>query len=261
MFGLTMLAGKKVNPKEPGDTLGHVVVNETLIHKLGIQDPQQAIGIRFKGGGDNLTIAGVVKDFQSESKHKARRPVIMDYSARRFFRMSASMQAKGLQQTVGTIEKTWTSLFPDELFNYEFLDERIAGFYKQEQKLYTAFRFFVGIAILIGCLGLYGLIAFATVQRTKEVGIRKVLGAPLASIVYMFSKEFIWLILIAFLVAAPVAYYAMNNWLQNFAYHINISAGIFVVAILVSFVIAALTIASQTIRAAVANPVKALRSE
>ena len=159
------------------------------------------------------------------------------------------------------IEKTWTSLFPDEMFNYQFLDERIASFYKQEQKLYTAFRFFVGIAILIGCLGLYGLITFATVQRTKEVGIRKVLCAPLTSIVYMFSKEFIWLILIAFVIAAPLAYYAMNNWLQNFAYHINISAGIFVVAIIVSIVIAGFTIASQTIRAALANPVKALRTE
>ena len=108
---------------------------------------------------------------------------------------------------------------------------------------------------------MYGLIAFATAQRTKEVGIRKVLGAPLASIVYMFSKEFVWLILVAFLIAAPVAYYAMNNWLQNFAYHITIGLGIFLVAILVSFLIAAITIASQTIKAALANPVNALRSE
>ena len=261
MFGLTMLAGKKVDRKDASDTLRHVIVNETLIHKLGIQDPQDAIGVRFKGAGDYLTIAGVVQDFQSESKHKARRPVIMAYNDKHFFRISVSLQSKSLQHTMLNIEKTWTSLFPDEMFNYQFLDERIASFYKQEQKLYTAFRFFVGIAILIGCLGLYGLITFATVQRTKEVGIRKVLGAPLTSIVYMFSKEFIWLILTAFVIAAPLAYYTMNNWLQNFAYHINISAGIFVVAIIVSIVIAGLTIASQTIRAALANPVKALRTE
>jgi ABC-type antimicrobial peptide transport system permease subunit len=166
-----------------------------------------------------------------------------------------------MPQTISSIEKTWTSLFPDEMFNYEFLDDRIASFYRQEQKLYTAFRLFVGIAILIGCMGLYGLIAFSTLQRTKEVGIRKVLGAPLASIVYLFSKEFIWLILIAFLVAAPVAYYAMHSWLENFAYHIDISAGIFLVAIMVSFLIAAVTIASQTMKAALANPVRALKSE
>jgi putative ABC transport system permease protein len=261
MFGLTMLAGEKPGRKEANDTLAQVVVNETMIHKLGIQEPQLAIGVRFKCGDDYLTIAGVIQDFQSESKHKARRPLIMAYDNRRFFRASASLQAKGLKQTIANIEKNWMALFPDEMFNYQFLDDRIASFYQQEQKLYTAFRFFAAIAIVIGCLGLYGLIAFAILQRTKEVGIRKVLGAPLPSIVYMFSKEFISLICIAFVIAAPVAYYAMNSWLQNFAYHINISVGIFIVAIITSFLIAALTIASQVIKAALSNPVKALRSE
>ncbi|HEX6430316.1 MAG TPA: ABC transporter permease [Niastella sp.] len=261
MFGLTMLAGEKISRKDSNDTLHQVVVNEILIHKLGIQQPQQAIGVRFKGSGNMVTIKGVVQDFQSESKHKARRPVIIEYNANRFFRVSVTLQPAGMLQTMRAIEKTWTSLFPDEMFTYEFLDDRIASFYRQEQKLYTAFRLFAGIAIFIGCLGLYGLIAFATLQRTKEVGIRKVLGAPLGSILYLFSKEFIWLILIAFLVAAPLAYYAMHSWLQNFAYHINISAGIFAVAIIASFVIAAITIASQTIKAAMANPVKALKSE
>jgi len=261
MFGLTMLAGEKMSRKDANDTLHHVVVNETLIHKLGIQQPNDALGVRFKGNGDIVTITGVVKDFQSESKHKARRPVIIDYNKKRFFRVSVALKAGTIMQTMAGIEKSWKSLFPNEMFNYEFLDDRIAGFYKQEQKLYTAFRFFVGIAILIGCLGLYGLITFAAIQRTKEVGIRKVLGASLPNIVYLFSKEFIVLIIIAFLIAAPLAWYAMNNWLQNFAYHIQISTGIFVTAILASFVIAALTIASQTIKAAMANPVKALRSE
>jgi putative ABC transport system permease protein len=261
MFGLTMLAGEKVTRKDVKDTVPRVVVNETLIHKLGIQDPQQAIGVRFKGGGEMVTIKGVVNDFQSESKHKPRRPIIIDYNANAFFRVSAQLQPAAMPQTLQQIEKIWTGIFPDEMFNYEFLDERVASFYRQEQKLYTAFRLFAGIAIFIGCLGLYGLIAFATLQRTKEVGIRKVLGAPLGSIVYLFSREFIWLILIAFLVAAPVSYFAMHSWLENFAYHIDISAGIFLVAIIASFVIAAATIASQTIKAAMANPVKALKSE
>jgi putative ABC transport system permease protein len=261
MFGITLLAGKKITKKADNDTLHQVVVNEALIHKLGIQEPEQAIGVRFKGGGEMVTIAGVVKNFQSESKHKAIRPCIISYNTRGFFRASVALQPAGMAQTMRQVEKIWTTLFPEEMFNYEFLDEHVAGFYRQEQKLYTAFRLFAGIAILIGCLGLYGLIAFATLQRTKEVSIRKVLGAPLASIVYLFSKEFIWLILIAFVVAAPLAYYAMDSWLQNFAYHINISAGIFGVAIMASFVIAGLTIAYQTIRAAMANPVKALKSE
>ena len=147
------------------------------------------------------------------------------------------------------------------MFTYEFLDDRIAGFYKQEQKLYTAFRFFVGIAILIGCLGLYGLITFAAIQRTKEVGIRKVLGASLPNIVYLFSKEFITLIVIAFLIAAPLAWYAMNNWLQNFAYKIPVSWWMFAAAGLLAIFIALLTVSFQAIRAALANPVKSLRSE
>ncbi|OQP58995.1 ABC transporter permease [Niastella populi] len=166
-----------------------------------------------------------------------------------------------MAQTMRQIEKRWTAMNPREMFTYEFLDDHIADFYRQEQKLYTAFRIFAGIAILIGCLGLYGLNSFATIQRTKEVSIRKVLGTPLASIVYLFSRKFIWLILIAFLVAAPLSYFAMHNWLKHFAYHIDISAGFFIAAITASFVIAALTIASQTIKAARANPVKALKSE
>jgi putative ABC transport system permease protein len=261
VFGLSLLAGQKIGKKPDNDTLHHVMVNETLIHKLGIQDPEKAIGVRFKGAGEMVTIAGVIKDFQSESKHKPRRPAIINYKSRRFFRISAALQPAAMAQTMQQIEKKWTTMNPGEMFTYEFLDEHIASFYQQEQKLYTAFRLFAGIAILIGCLGLYGLISFATIQRTKEVSIRKVLGAPLGSIVYLFSREFIWLILIAFLVAAPLSYFAMHSWLQNFAYHINISAGIFIAAIMASFFIAALTIASQTIKAARANPVKALKSE
>jgi putative ABC transport system permease protein len=261
MFGLILMAGEKVGKRPKEDTLHTVMVNEALIHKLGIQEPEKAIGVRFKGAGDMVTIGGVIKDFQSESKHKTRRPCIISYNSKRFFRTSVALQPAAMAQTMRQIEKIWTSMAPEEMFTYEFLDERIAGFYRQEQKLYTAFRLFAGIAILIGCLGLYGLISFATIQRTKEVSIRKVLGAPLGSIVYLFSKEFIWLILIAFLVSAPLSYFAMHSWLQNFAYHIDISTGIFIVAIIVSFVIAALTIASQTIKAARANPVKALKTD
>lgn len=261
MFGLTMLAGEKMRRKDSTDTLHNVVVNETLIHKLGIQRPNDALGVRFKANGGMVTISGVMKDFQSESKHKARRPVIIDYNTKYFFRVSVALQPGGMMQTMSSIDKIWTKLFPGEMFIYEFLDDRIASFYQQEQKLYTAFRFFAGIAILIGCLGLYGLISFAAIQRAKEVSIRKVLGASLTNIVYLFSKEFIVLIIIAFLVAAPLAWYVMHNWLQNFAYHIQIGVGIFVAALIASFVIAALTIASQTIKAAMANPVKALTSE
>jgi ABC-type antimicrobial peptide transport system permease subunit len=260
MFDLKILAGRTVSKVVPGDSVQKVIANETMIHKLGIMDPQKAIGARILLNGP-ATIIGVIKDFQSESKHKKRRACALEYRADAFYTATVRIRPVGMNQTIDHIQKSWSVLFPDNLFQYEFLDDHIAGFYTQEQKVYTAFRLFSSIAILIGCLGLYGLIAFAASQRTKEVGIRKVLGAPLMSIIGLFSKEFVILIAIAFFIAAPIGYYVMHSWLTNYAYHIKIGAGIFVVAIAASIVIAAVTIAYQTIKAALVNPVKSLRSE
>ena len=183
------------------------------------------------------------------------------YLSNEFFMASVRIQSASLQRTIAEIDKGWSSLFPERLFNYEFLDDHIANWYRQEQKEYAAFKLFAGIAILIGCLGLYGLVAFAAAQRTKEVGIRKVLGASLADILFLFSKEFILLITLAFLIAAPVGYFVMHNWLETFAYQIRIGGNIFIIAILSSFFIAACTIAYQSVKTAVANPVKSLRTE
>ncbi len=166
-----------------------------------------------------------------------------------------------MEGTIAQIDKDWSALSPNDLFQYEFLDDHIAGFYRQEQKVYTAFRLFSGIAIFVGCLGLYGLIAFATLQRTREVGIRKVLGASVPNILLLFGREFIALILLAFVVAAPVAWWAMSSWLGNFAYRIDIGWETFVVSLTASFLIAACTISYKSIAAAVANPVRTLRTE
>jgi len=261
MFGLKMLAGEKISKVSVKDTTQNVVVNETLIHKMSIMDPRNAVGKRIHVNGQVATIIGVVQDFQSESKHKTRRACVLEYRSERFFMASVKIQPVGMTHTIDYINKSWSALFPNDLFKYEFLDEHIASFYTQEQKVYTAFKLFSFIAILIGCLGLYGLISFAASQRTKEIGIRKVLGAPMMSIVGLFSKEFILLISLAFVIAAPVGYYAMKNWLQNYAYHINIGAGIFIIAIATSIVIAAITISYQAIKAALVNPIKSLRSE
>ncbi|WP_259067619.1 ABC transporter permease [Mucilaginibacter sp. X4EP1] len=261
MFGLKMLAGQKISKVDPKDTVQNIVANETLIHKVGIMDPEKAIGQHIMMNGRRANIIGVMQDFQSESKHKKRRACVLMYYADAFFMVNVKLQPAAMSSTIENINKTWSALFPDNLFEYQFLDEHIASFYTQEQKVYTAFRLFSSIAILIGCLGLYGLISFAAAQRTREVGIRKVLGAPLLSIVGLFSKEFILLIAIAFFIAAPVGFYAMHNWLQNYAYHVNIGTGTFLIAIAASIVIAAITISYQTIKAALVNPVKSLRSE
>jgi putative ABC transport system permease protein len=262
MFQLTMLAGSKITRKVEGDTIHKVVVNETLMHELNIQDPEKILNKHVILNGDRLsTVIGVVKDFQSESKHKKRRACVLEYEPARFRTATIRLQPQGMSKTISAIGKQWATLFPDDIFKYEFIDEHIAAMYKQEQKVYTAFQLFSYIAILIGSLGLYGLIAFAASQRTKEVGIRKVLGAPLYSIIGLFTKEFMILIGIAFLVAAPLGYYIMQKWLQNFAYHITIGPAIFFIAIAASLAIAAITIAQQAFKAALANPIKSLRSE
>ena len=261
MFNLKMLAGENIAKKNDLDTTHQAIVNERLMQGLNITDPREIIGKHILLNGWYTTVAGVVQDFQSESKHKKRRPCALLYRSRNFFTACIKLQPAGMQKTIARIDKSWSALFPDDIFQYEFLDEHIAKWYRQENKQYTAFKLFAGIAILICCLGLYGLVAFAAAQRTKEVGIRKVLGASLSNIVMLFSKEFIVLIVIAFLIAAPLGYFIMNNWLQNFAYQVNIHAGIFVVAILASFLIAGITISYQAIKAVVVNPVKSLRSE
>ncbi|HEY2727666.1 MAG TPA: FtsX-like permease family protein, partial [Parafilimonas sp.] len=163
--------------------------------------------------------------------------------------------------TMQSIKKIWEQTFPNYVYEYRFLDDKIASFYKQENQLSQLYKIFAAIAIFLSCLGLYGLASFMAVQRIKEVGIRKVLGASSANIVYLFSKEFVLLISIAFLIATPLAWYFMNKWLQDYAYRINISWWLFLVGGIAAIVIALATISFQAIKAAMANPVKSLRTE
>lgn len=262
MFELQLLAGRKITKTNEKDTSFNVIVNETLIHKLGIRNPTEAIGKHIMlNGNPNAQIIGVVRDFQSEAKHKKRRPCVLWYRPDALFAVSVRIQPQGMRETINRIDKVWSALFPANLFEYEFLDERIASLYQQEQKVYTAFKLFSGIAILIGCLGLYGLVAFTAMQRTKEVGIRKVLGASVSNIVSLFSKDFIKLVLLANVIAWPLAYYAMNQWLENFAYRIEVNGWVFAIAGAAAILITMLTISYQAIKAALANPVKSLRTE
>ncbi len=262
MFGLKMLAGEKVSRKHEKDSTNKIVINETMMHKLGIQNPADAIGQYINlGGEDHSYIIGVVQDFQSESKHKKRRSCALLYRPDNFYMASVRIKPGAIHQTLQHIDKTWSALFPNNVFSYEFIDEHIASWYLQEAKVYTAFKLFSSLAIIIGCLGLYGLVAFAAVQRTKEVGIRKVLGASLFDITGLFAKEFIALIFLAFVIAIPVGYYFMHSWLENFAYHIDIGKSIFLIAVGISLMIAAITISFQAVKAALANPVVSLRSE
>jgi putative ABC transport system permease protein len=165
------------------------------------------------------------------------------------------------KQVLASVEKLWNQTFPDYVYQYKFLDETIKNFYAQENQLAQLYKIFAGIAILISCLGLYGLVSFMAVQRTKEVGIRKVLGASVTHIVYLLSREFSFLIIIAFAIAAPIAWYIMDNWLQNYAFRIRLGFPIFLLAIVSSVLIAWITVGHRAVKAALANPVKNLRTE
>jgi putative ABC transport system permease protein len=259
-FGLQFVAGTGY---APGDTARQVVVNQTFIKKLGIKNADAAIGKTVKMGGNGKwnTIVGVVKDFKTNSLREEVKPIVIFPLKAYQAHAAIKINTGNITKTVAEIQKLWETTYSDYAYNGYFLDERIAQFYLQENQMALRYKIFAGIAIFISCLGLYGLVSFMSVQRTKEVGIRKVLGASVSSIIYLFSKEFIVLLMISFLIAMPTAWYMMNGWLQNFAYRIPLGPGVFILAIVVSIVIACLTFGYKAIKTALVNPVKSLRSE
>ena len=258
-FGLQLVAGRWY---EPSDTVREMVVNETLLRKCGVTDPQKAIGkvIRI-GGGLWLPVVGVVKDFKANSLREEVKPLAITSKREDYYTVAVKLHTSNFSKTTAQVQKLWEHTYPEYAFRSHFSDETIERFYKQETQLSLLYKIFAGIAIFISCLGLYGLVSFMAVQKTKEVGIRKVLGASVGNIVIMFSKEFTLLISVAFIIAVPVAWYFMNGWLQSFVYRIHIGAGIFLLAIASTLAIAWITVGYRAVKAALANPVKSLRSE
>jgi ABC-type antimicrobial peptide transport system permease subunit len=246
---------------QPSDTLHEAVVNETLLHKLGINDPHAALGKYLYLDHAKATVVGVVKDFHEHSLRAEIGPVAILTDKSNYKMVGIKLSTAGMSTSIHSVEQVFAQFFPDYIFEYKFLDDTIAHFYDQEEKLARSFRFFAAVALIISCLGLYGLILFTTTQRIKEVGIRKVLGASATGISMLFIREFLWLIGIAFVIASPLAWYFMNKWLQNFTYRISISAWMFVATGLTALLVGLLTISIQTVRTARANPVKSLRSE
>jgi len=258
-YKLPLIAGRNV---EKSDTMREVLVNEMLVKNLGIGNPQDALNkeIAFN---DNLkgTIVGVLKDFNTRSFRDGLAPIIIVTLKDNYRQASVKLATEDVVPVMKSIEKLWNTTYPDFVYEYKFLDDKIAGFYKQENQLSQLYTLFACIAIFLSCLGLYGLASFMAVQRIKEVGIRKVLGATASSIVYLFSKEFVLLIAIAFVIATPIAWYFTHQWLQHFTFRIELSWWLFVVGGIASIVIALATVSFQAIKAAIANPVKSLRTE
>ena len=258
-FGLQFAAG---HAYDAGDSTNDVVINETLVNKLGLKNANDAIGKQIRMGQDEWkTIAGVVKDFKTNSLRDEIQPLLIKPKKRLYTVTSVKIRSSNLIQTKDAIEKTWDKFYPEYANKSNFMDDNINNFYKQENQLSLLYKIFAGIAIFISCLGLYGLISFMAVQRTKEVGIRKILGASVGNIMFLFSKEFALLVVVAFIIAAPLAWYFTNNWLQSFHYRIQPGIGVFILAISISVLIALLTVGYKSLRAAIANPVKSLRTE
>lgn len=259
-YKLQFVAGR---PYYPSDTAREFVVNETLLKKLGINDPRQALGkqLHFWDGKIDAPIVGVVRDFNSYSLKEPMAPVALSTWKDVYQTINIKIKPDKQKETMAFVEKLWNANFPDYVYQYSFLDETIRNFYRQEDQLSMLYKIFACLAIFISCLGLYGLVTFMAAQRTKEVGIRKVLGASARHIVFILSKEFSLLIIIAFVIAGPIAYYIMHKWLQNYSYRVPLSASIFLLAIVASMLIAWITVGHRAIKAALANPVKSLRTE
>ena len=258
-YGLQLLAGRKY---QHADTLRELVVNETFLRKVGIQRPEQAIGkmLRFYGQ-PALPIVGVVKDFNNQSLHSEISPIVMSTGTDRYQTLSLKISTHNISQTLSLIKQQWQQTFPDKVFDYQFVDEKLAQYYEQDEKMLRLFKAFAGVAIFISCLGLFGLMAFTAQQRTKEIGIRKVLGASVTGIVSLLSKDFLKLVLLANVIAWPLAWWGMQTWLQNFEYRTSVTWWVFALAGGVALVIAFFTMSFQAVRAALANPINALRSE
>jgi putative ABC transport system permease protein len=244
------------------DTVNELLVNETLVRKLGINNDKDILGKTLSFDGNiKHTVVGVMHDFNSKSLKEAVTPFVLATNIHAYNYIGIRLNASAMKSTLPQMEKTFTQMYPTYMYTLDFLDERISHFYTSEAMASTLFKIAAFFAILISCLGLYGLVSFMAAQKTKEVGIRKVLGASVQSIVYLFSKEFMLLIGVAFIIAAPIGYFLMHKWLNGFYYHIALSWEVFIAAIFISVIIALLSVGYKAIQAALANPVKSLRTE
>jgi predicted permease len=263
LYQLRLLAGRNLNHS---DTVKEFLINETYARILGFQQPQNAVGKYLEWSDKQLPIAGVVADFNQKSLHEPVKPLLIGSWESTHRTVSIALQPQNNAGTtwktaIARIEKAFKEVYPADDFDYKFFNEDIARYYESEKNISGLLKWATGLAIFISCLGLLGLVIYTTTQRTKEIGVRKVLGASVSQIVALLSKDFLGLILLAFLVAVPLSWMAMHKWLDNFAYRTEISWWIFVAAGAVMITIAFLTLGFQTTKAALANPVKNLRTE
>ncbi|MBT5872118.1 MAG: FtsX-like permease family protein [Candidatus Latescibacteria bacterium] len=261
MFGLDVVEGRGFSREFPSDSKGALMLNETAVEQIGWES---AVGktIKFWGSeNDRGTVVGVLKDYHMHSFHQEIEPLMLYMRPDRFSRILVKIEPHDIPETIAFMEEKMKGFSPDYPFTYEFLDDAFNRMYKTEQTLSRVFTYFTGIGLVIACLGLFGLAAFMAEQRTREIGVRKVLGASLSNIMWIMSRDFAYLIIIAFAIAVPVSFYAMEQWLDAFAYRIELGAGIFLLSGFGAFLIAWCTVSWQSLRAARANPAESLQYE
>ncbi|MDL1877577.1 FtsX-like permease family protein, partial [Cytophagia bacterium CHB2] len=259
-YGLKIVAGRAFSDEIPTDKRFAYIVNEALVKDLGWDDP---IGKQFGVSWEDTlgTVIGVVKDFNFNSLHHKIQPLYISSQDWGYDEMSVKISPQNYATALGHLEKVWNEHVPDRPFQYIFLDEHFETLYLADRQVSQIVGVIAGLAIFTACLGLFGLAAITTEQRTKEIGIRKVLGASLLNLITLLAKNFVRLVLLAFLIAAPVAYFIMQNWLQNFVYRIAIDWWVFLFAGGIALVIALATVSTHALKAALANPVETLRYE
>ena len=258
-YGIKLVAGEGL---VDSDTTNRFVVNEAFVRSVGYDSPEAIIGTFMSFGGEQeFPITGVVQDYHAHSLEEAIEPLVMSSRSDMFQTMNIKINMQQASSVIAHLEQVWKEVYPETPFDYQFQDEMMAEFYQSYTQTFSLMQVFAGVSILIGCLGLYGLVTFMAERKTKEIGVRKVLGASVLNILAIFSREFTKLILMAFVIAAPLAYFAMRGWLQNFAYKIDLGVGIFLWGMLATLIIALATVGYRSVRAALANPVDSLRSE
>jgi len=260
-YGIPLVAGRNFDLLQASDSTQAFILNEAAVRAIGWSSPETSIGKQFNYGGRRGFITGVMKDFHFESLHQPIVPIVFMISIDRSNLVSIRVDAVNREATMAFLKEEWQQLRPDYPFSPLLIDEGFNRQYEAEQRVKTIFTFFAGLAVLISILGLLGLATFETEQRTREIGIRKVMGAMTFNIVTLLGKDFMKLVLFGFLIAVPLSWYGMSRWLNDFAYHTGISWQVFLLAGLGAGIIAALTVAGQAVRAALANPIKSIKTE
>ncbi|HEX6169946.1 MAG TPA: FtsX-like permease family protein, partial [Chitinophagaceae bacterium] len=249
-------------PAADTNVLVNIILNETAVNVFGFAKNEDAIGQYIDGSGFHCKVIGVVKDYHQESLQNSFDPIVFyPEEERNFGNFSLKINTTNLPVLMDFVKQKWSAYYPQSPFRFFFLDERFNAQYKTDRLFATVLWLFTAIAIVIACLGLFGLSLFTIAKRNKEISIRKVLGATLFQITSMITKDYLKLVLLAGVVALPVAYILVNNWLQDYAFHIGIGIWFFILPILMIITIAVLTVLYQSVKAGITNPVKNLRSE